>query len=249
MDPLIAEAWHLYHGSEDISCVVRPSIPILYFGDSGQYSRSPLKVITVGLNPSWAEFPIDDPFKRFPKAQHVYPDILNGSSNSEYLAALNDYFRCDPYMGWFGTLEPLLDGMEAGYRDGRTNVALHTDLFSPLATAPTWSKLTQERSILGLAGMRLWHRLVRHLAPDVILVSVAQQHLASLDFSPLGCWETIHKIERANPYRVDAREVEVVPGRKTLIVFGRAAQKPFGMVSTTAKREIGQRVAEYVGGR
>lgn len=249
MNSLIEEAWHLYHRSEDTPCVVRPSIPILYFGDSERYARSPLKVITVGLNPSRAEFPVNEPFRRFPKARHAYPGVLNGSCYPEYLAALNDYFRRDPYLGWFGTFEPLLNGMEASYHDGRPNVALHTDLCSPLATNPTWSRLTHEQEILGPAGVRLWRQLVCHLAPDVILVSIAQQHLVSLGFSPLGQWETIHTIERANPYRVKAREVEVIPGQRTLIVFGRASQKPFGTVSTLAKREIGQRVVERAGGR
>lgn len=249
MDSLIEEAWYLYKDSEDTPCVLKPSLPILYFGDSERYARSSLKVITVGLNPSWAEFPIGDPFARFRKARHVYPGILNGIFYPTYLAALNDYFRCDPYMGWFGTLEPLLEGMGVGYRDGPTNAALHTDLCSPLATAPTWSKLTHERDRLGPAGVRLWLRLVRQLAPDVVLVSVARQHLASLDFQALSPWETIHTVERANPYRVEAREVEVFPGKRTLIVFGRASQKPFGTVSSLAKREIGRRIAERVDGR
>lgn len=140
--------------------------------------------------------------------------------------------------------------MESSYYDGQMNVALHTDLCSPLATDPTWSKLTMhERDSLGLTGVRLWLRLVRHLGPDVVLVSVARQHLASLDFSPLGQWGTIHTIERANPFRVEAREVEIVPGKRSLIVFGRAAEKPFGTVSTPAKREIGRRVAEHYSGR
>jgi hypothetical protein len=36
--------------------VVRPAIPILFFGDIQQYRRSPLRIVTVGLNPSLAEF-------------------------------------------------------------------------------------------------------------------------------------------------------------------------------------------------
>jgi len=248
-DSLVEEAWQLYLGSEDSPYVVRPSIPILYFGDCERYFRSPLKVITVGLNPSCAEFPVDEPFRRFRGAQHVYPGILDGSFYSEYLAALNDYFRCNPYMRWFRSLEPLLDGMESGYHDGRANAALHTDLCSPLATGPTWSRLTYERGILGLAGVRLWLRLVRHLAPDVVLVSVAKEHLDRFDFPPLGEWETIYTVERTNPFLVKAREVEVVPGQRTLIVFGRASQTPFGTVRALAKREIGRRVAERAYGR
>lgn len=138
--------------------------------------------------------------------------------------------------------------MEASFHDGRTNTALHTDICSPLATDPTWSRLTHERATLGPAGRYLWLRLVRRLVPDVILISVAREHLSGLDFPPLGAWETIHTIERANPYRVEAREVEVVPGQRTLIVFGQAAQKPFGTVAAAAKGEIGRRIVERIDG-
>ncbi len=250
MNQLIQQAWQLYHDSRAITCVVRPSMPILYFGDLERYVRSPLRIVTVGLNPSAAEFPSVEPFRRFPNARHVYPRILEGLSSGGYRAALNAYFRCEPYMSWFSTLEPLLDGMDAGYRDGRANTALHTNLCSPLATLPTWSRLTHdERRLLETGGAPLWLRLIRQLVPDVILVSVARHHLATLDFLPVRPWETIHIVERAHPYRVEAQEVEVVPGHHALIVFGRASRKPFGSVSTEAKREIGRRVAERVSGR
>ncbi len=249
INSLIEDAWRLYHRSENTPCVVKPSIPILYFGDCERYARSPLKVITVGLNPSRLEFPADGPFRRFPQACNLYPDVLHGCGYPEYLAALNDYFRRDPYLGWFGSLEPLLEGMEASFREGRTNVALHTDLCSPLATDPTWSRLTHERSLLGPDGIKLWLRMVRHLVPDVVLVSVAREHLAGLDFVPLGPWQTIFTVERARPYRVEAQRVETVPGRTALVVFGQASQMPFGTVSFADKREIGRTIAEQVGGR
>ena len=55
MDSLIDEAWRIYDATAD-TCVVRPSIPILFFGDSAHYACSPLKVVTVALNPSRKEF-------------------------------------------------------------------------------------------------------------------------------------------------------------------------------------------------
>jgi hypothetical protein len=139
--------------------------------------------------------------------------------------------------------------MKVSYGAGQPNTALHTDLCSPLATDPTWSRLTHERDSLGPDGVRLWLRLIRHLAPDVVIASIARQHLASLDFSPLGAWKTIHSVERKNLFHVEAQEVEIVPGTRALIVFGRAANTPFGTVSTVTKREIGRRIAEYVHGR
>ena len=180
---LVEGAWRLYHQAEASPFVVRPSIPILFFGDSQRYFRSALKVITVGLNPSLAEFPVDDPFTRFAQAKHVYPGILCGQYSVDYLHALNDYFRCAPYKRWFNAFEPLLNGMESSFYDGQTNTALHTDLCSPLATNPTWSRLTDEKARLEVEGVPLWHQLVRHLTPDVILVSIARRYLAQLDFT------------------------------------------------------------------
>jgi hypothetical protein len=246
---LIGEAWHYYHRTEDIACVVRPSVPILFFGDSERYFRSPLKVITVGLNPSRAEFPDGEPFARFRRAQHVFPGILSGEFYDEYVGALNAYFRCHPYRAWFNSFEPILNGMEASYYDGRTNAVLHTDLCSPLATNPTWSGLTNGRMQLAVEGSRLWRRLARHLAPDVILVSVARHYLGMLDFPILRDWETIYTIDRHNPYHVEAMEIEVTGAKRTLLVFGPASQKPFGKVSNTAKVEIGCHIAEDVHGQ
>src|SRR3990170_1822110 len=59
---------------------------------------------------------------------------------------------------WFGAFEPLLDGMGASYYPGGHAAALHTDLCSPVATDPTWSRLEpsfQRRFIAD--GQPLWH--------------------------------------------------------------------------------------------
>ena len=249
MDSLIEEAWRQYHRAEVFSFVVRPSIPILFFGDSQRYGRSQLKVITVGLNPSRMEFPGDDAFSRFRQAQHVYPDILGGRFYDQYLAALNDYFRSNPLSRWFASFEPLLNGMGASYYDGWPNAALHTDLCSPLATDPTWSRLRDGRTMLVLDGYKLWQRLACFLSPDVILISVARQHVAMLDFPLLRDWRTIYTVERANPYRVELREVEVTSGKSTALVFGQAANTPFGTVSNQDKEDIGRCLGEYARGR
>jgi hypothetical protein len=67
LQELAAEAWNEQqrvdrHGADYL---VRAAIPILYFGDSQLYRQSPLRVITVGLNPSREEFPRNAPFSRF----------------------------------------------------------------------------------------------------------------------------------------------------------------------------------------
>jgi hypothetical protein len=67
MQRLLREAWKLHRHAQDerLSHLVRPSVPILFFGDSRRYETSPLKVLTVGLNPSKLEFPAPDPFRRY----------------------------------------------------------------------------------------------------------------------------------------------------------------------------------------
>ena len=76
-----------------------PAVPILFFGDLHAYRASPLRVLTVGLNPSLYEFPADDPFQRFPLAR----DGLDRKPR-RYLDAMCAYFRTDPYRGWFQRL-------------------------------------------------------------------------------------------------------------------------------------------------
>lgn len=250
MESLIKEAWTVFGKVQDAAYIVKPSIPILFFGDSQRYFSSPLKVITVGLNPSAAEFPTEDPFKRFRHAQHISPGIRESQYFAGYRHALNDYFRCAPYKRWFNAFEPLLNGMGTSFYDGLTSTALHTDLCSPLATDPTWSGLAADaRMQLAADGTPLWHRLVRHLAPDLILISVARRHLGTIDFPFLQEWETIYTIERTNPYYIEAQEIEVTAEKKTVLVFGQAANTPFGKISNAAKVEIGHRIGERARGR
>lgn len=240
MRELAAESWELYRDAVDhgTAVLVRPSIPILFFGDDEKYISSPLKVITVGLNPSRLEFPSVDPFLRFPAARQIDPQQ---PALDAHLEALRAYFRVRPYNAWFRpAFEPILNGLAASYYEGTaTSTALHTDICSPLATDPTWSRLGKVGAALATAGVQLWHRLAERLAPDVILISVARQHLDRIRFSKLGVWETVHSIERKNPFTVQALRLEVVPQKPTLLVFGRAANLPFGTVSVHDKLTIG----------
>jgi hypothetical protein len=77
-DDLIRESWQTYRRFADQTFLVKPSIPILFFGDSNRYFDSKLKVITLGLNPSRKEFPEPDRFSRFKRARKIYPRILEG---------------------------------------------------------------------------------------------------------------------------------------------------------------------------
>lgn len=250
MDALIKESWTLYERHRAAGFVVAPSIPILFFGDSRAYFESKVKVITVGLNPSRVEFPDGDRYLRFAKARDVYPRIMAGDFYQEYLEALDGYFSNHPYGAWFNSFEPMLKGLGASYYKGAPNTALHTDLCSPLATDPTWSRLSREQmERLRPEGTALWHRLVETLMPDLIIVSVAEGHLDNIHFARAGVWETVHTVERENPYRVKLVGLKLGSGKKTALVFGRAANTPFGTVSNADKRRIGESLKGHVYGQ
>lgn len=222
-----------------------PSMPILYFGDWQQYRSSPLRIITVGLNPSREEFPAADPWRRFPEGQDLDPDAPDLDA---YFESLNRYFQDDrqPYMRWFGmAFGALLRGLDADFQGLTRHVALHTDLCSPLATDPTWSGLSHHEQESLSADYRLWHDLVEVLSPNVILVSVAERHLSMVDLTPDGGWSVVHEVARARPYEFRARPIA---GRHScLLVWGRAAQLPFGSVSSVDKQAAGAAIKAIVG--
>ena len=87
----MAGAWRCYERAADLETRVSPAVPILFFGDADAYFESPLRVVTVGLNPSLIEFPADKPFRRFPLAEGI-----TGQNRHDYLNALSAYFRTSP---------------------------------------------------------------------------------------------------------------------------------------------------------
>ena len=101
----------------------------------------------------------------------------------------------------------------------------------------------------GAVGIELWHRLIKRLEPNVVLVSVAREHLDRIRFHHVGQWHELHTIERANPFKVEAVDLEIKPGTRTMLVFGRAANLPFGTVSGHDKRIIGAKVLEALNGK
>lgn len=258
-EPLFDSAWDMYRRLEDEPFLVKPSIPILFFGDSEKYFQSECKIITVGLNPSLIEFPASNPFLRFAAAEEISDAADRKTFDSLYLQALNGYFKNEPYRRWFDpSFERLLNGMDCSYYQdhGYANNALHTDICSPLATTPTWSGLSPlQRVRLEAEGAQLWHDLVEHLAPDIIVISVARHHLQKLRFALLVEEKVIHTLvnqrnglPRKRPYDVHMRTVKFASGKSSHIVFGQAADTPFGTVSSDDKVVIGQKIRRCIGG-
>jgi hypothetical protein len=242
------EAWQEHERAERILVrhLVRPSVPVLFFGDSVRFARSLLRVVTVGLNPSREEFPPEEPLRRFPS-----PGPLSSADLDTYLAALDGYFQADPYTDWFDeSYGQVLEGLGASYYDGWPSAALHTDLCTPLATDPTWNRLSRdERAALEPAGRLIWHHLTEALQPDVVLVSVRRQLLDEITFPLTGDASVIHTVTetadgeaRASPYRVEAARRVLASGKEPLFIFGRASQTPFGSISHAEKQEVGRRI-------
>ena len=78
-------------------------------------------------------FPEGLPVSTVPLAENITAD-----EPDVYFDALCAYFRADscPYSRWFNAYEPFLNGMGASYYGGQPSTALHTDICSPVATAP-----------------------------------------------------------------------------------------------------------------
>lgn len=249
----IEKAWCAYDNAAELSVRVSPAAPILFFGDLGGYRMSLLRVLTVGLNPSGREFPAEKRFLRFPSAEEPA-----GREPDRYLDALSSYYRTCPYASWFNAFEPLLNGAGASYYAGCASTVLHTDICSPVATDPTWSRLGKaDRAALEDDGGPLWHLLLKTLKPQIVVLSVAKHHLGRIEFeSPDDEWRVIHTFDRTGsgaprtrPYEVRARWHDV-GGDPSLFVFGSAAQTPFGLVGSRHKREIGATILEvYRDGR
>ena len=77
---LAERAWRLHQAATTERWLVRPSAPVLYFGNSSAYRLSPLRIATVALNPSRLEFPDASPFSRFPG--------VDADNIAEYLRSL-----------------------------------------------------------------------------------------------------------------------------------------------------------------
>ena len=235
---LAKECLENFESKKDLSYVVKSSMPILYFGNIKKYFDSPIRIVTVGLNPSKKEFPDPDPFLRFQSMKKdQYYDF-----NQQYLAALNEYFQDKPYKEWFDpAYEPLLNGLNASFYGNMENTAIHTDICSSLATTQTWETLSkEEQRKLEADSVQLWHKLIDYLEPDVILLSVAGEHLSKIRFETINDWETVYTTQMDRPYLLNSKRIALSSGKQSSIYFGRAAELPFGFISSETKYSIGK---------
>jgi hypothetical protein len=213
-----------YRDYERHAFIVPDSIPILYFGNLRDYRHSAIKIVTVGLNPSDAEF----------RESRFGAEVMSSLRPETLEPALSGYFSAKPYSAWFSAFETLLQPLGSSFY-GREyageappwwmpqrNVALHTDLCSPLATTPTWTGLPKRaQDQLREWGVPLWRGLIAALEPDIVLMSVARSYLNALGDLQ---WRTLRTLGAAT---TPQQELKIAPFQSTHIVWGRAQVRPF----------------------
>lgn len=161
--------------------ILNNTCPILYFGNSKEYERSNIRIVTASLNPSEVEF-----IEKANKSPNINLRFPNVSSNNpiQYLEALDRYYMHNPYVKWFNNFEPYLNGLNASYysccspKSNRLqkNRVLHTDIISPSATAIGWSKIPKEdQKLISAYCHTFWKELVCILKPHLIILSAGIQ--------------------------------------------------------------------------
>jgi hypothetical protein len=233
-----------YLKNSELPEVVNPSIPIMYFGDYEAYLKSKIKIITVGLNPSNIEFQKDSKsslsYFRFPKWEN----------DKDYIGALNNYFETGKsYEKWFEMgFENVLNGLNASYysKKEKQNIVLHTDIFTPIATNPTWTKLSSEtKNNLQNEGLGIWKRLTEILKPDIILTALKKN---DCNYIELKNKTDLIKIDYTKEGKKHQRPYSIQKAiyNNTYIIIGRTVNIPFGDISHEKKIEIGKLIlADY----
>jgi hypothetical protein len=236
-EPLISR-FQTYFNTFNNQPFVRGTFPIIYFGNEREYRNSPRKIITVGKNPSHIEFVAwEETFTRFPH--------WNQNTNN-LISVLDSYFEIDPYTLWFDSMEPLLNGLEASFYPGNQfpNRVLHTDLCSPIATDPTWTKLNRnQRNDLMREGVRLWRDLVTELDPDLIIASISINYVNEHITPPQNILTRFQ--QRNQVYNVYLDDVPIL-GRSRYFLFGRAGITPFQLINNEQRNQAGQLARERI---
>ena len=158
-----------FFAKRTLTFAVTPSVPVVWFGDIEKYKQSPKRILTIGLNPSKEEFPSRPKAPRFDEIDFAVPD-----SHEKLYTTLNRYFDINPYKHWFNKYNSLIDVLDCSYGGIygiRSNTAIHIDIYTAIATDPTWGGLTDAQRN-AIQNTQLFDELFALLDPDVILISV-----------------------------------------------------------------------------
>ena len=161
-----------FHSKMGFNYVAKDSIPIVWFGNVERYFKSPTKMLTIALNPSCIEFPKWGK-QRFQDLTTLRREIILKEFPIDLLINnYNDYFRYNPYMHWFNYYERILNGVGCSYFDGiAENTAIHIDMYSAIATDPTWGKLAEGQRNR-IQNTSLFKELLQILNPEIVFISV-----------------------------------------------------------------------------
>lgn len=241
---LVDEAWSIFDSPGLTDLMVKPSMPILFFGDlEGYFSRTNrFRTITVGINPSSAEFPIHNPFQRFGG-----PDMLKlcqrreAAFQNRYVAVLSNYFRSCPYE-WFNSFDGFFEGMKCSFYGVAPALAVHTDLRSPLATNSAWGDMSRnDQRKLREAGEPLWKKLVEYLKPRAIILTVDPE-----PFYNASGWKVIYSAKkkkdgarRKRPYELRYHHDSETGAD---LFHAPMVNVPFGSITSEEKRMLGKKV-------
>lgn len=219
------------------------TIPIERFGNKPLYESSKIRIVTVGLNPSGKEFRNNNE-EQF-RTDLRFPDY---KGNDTLNTAYNNYFENNPY-SWFMSFECILNGLNASYysKKGMPNRALHTDICSPWATDPTWSKLSKKEKNTLMKdehGFEQWKQLIEKLEPDIILFSIPEEYIKKLDLeNERSVFITISNDKKGAPRKKSVVIEKGVYGR-SLAIFGRTWNIPFGALGEDQKKDLGQKIEQ-----
>lgn len=221
---LLTELFEEY-SLEKSASVMKDLIPILWFGDSEAYAKSPKKIITVSLNPSNNEFGNLSKGINY-TTSYRFPDYI-GTIESLKLA-YNNYFKQgkNPYNAWFkASFGSVLSSFSASHYNGKLNTALHTDIAIPYATDPTWTGLTRvDKEYFEPIGQKIWHDLVNILEPDLILISASKDFQNKITFPKINdSWRVILLKEKA-PVLYNQIKIN---NKLTDVIFQTQGRKPF----------------------
>jgi hypothetical protein len=75
---------------------------------------------------------------------------------------------------------------------------------------------------------------------------VKRAHLTKIRFPVVAEPRPIYTVERKRPYVIELSRRKLDSGKEPFFVFGKAAQKPFGLISSAAKRAAGEVIREVI---
>ncbi len=246
---------HLNKKGEPI--IPKLSIPIMWHGHLDRYQHSELKVVSVSINPHHRAFQEENPqFDLNLINQIVQNKVLSNKDIDSLIKQYDFYFERNQVLmntdTVFKTYESILNAFDASYLPDWThpNQALHLDMFTPLATNPTWSKLKKQfpdfAQGLEQRGKRLFRKLVDILNPDLILISLQKQSIINL-FEIDDSWGQIEYVKNTNKRNninailyTSPSNQHILYGQYSLYgkgrkVFGYASDKEFQEIIQTSK--------------